>query len=43
MLHNELIRYEMAECSQTNKAENKSIKINIILKLAFILVTIAHD
>ena len=33
MLHNELIRYEMAERSQTSKEENKSIKINIILKI----------
>ena len=32
MLHNELIRYEMAECSQTSKAENKSIKSKYYLK-----------
>ena len=37
MLYNELIHYKMAECSKTSKAENKSIKLNIILKLALIL------
>ena len=41
MLHNKLILYEMAECSRTRKAEKKSIKINIILKLELILCYIS--
>ena len=37
MLRNELIQKEMVECSQTSKSKEKSIKIKIILNIAFIL------
>ena len=37
MLRNELIQKEIVDCSQTSKARNKSIKIKLILNIAFIL------
>ena len=37
MLRNELIQKEMVDCSQISKSKEKSIKIKIILNIAFIL------
>ena len=37
MLRYELIQKEMVECSQTSKSKKQSIKIKIILNIAFIL------
>ena len=36
MLRYELIQKEMVECSQTSKSKEQSIKIKIILNIAFI-------
>ena len=41
MLRYELIQKEMVECSQTSKSKEQSIKIKIILNIAFILGTVA--
>ena len=43
MLRNELIQKEMVDCSQISKSKEKKHKIKIILNIAFILATIAHD
>ena len=38
MLRNELIHKEMVEYNQTCKSKDKSIKIKIVLNIAFILL-----
>ena len=42
MLRNVLIQKDMVGCSQISKSKEKSIKIKIILNIAF-FATIAHD